>query len=118
NPSIAYFLLMAGFALLVFEFYTAGVGLAGVVGAVAVAGAMVGFSHLPVRWWAFGLLVLATLGFAVDVQAGGLGVWTVIGARAVQGLVLEGEHPERGALDYRERARNRRKRDPAHDLSD
>jgi membrane-bound serine protease (ClpP class) len=78
SPSIAYFLLVAGLALLVFEFYTEGVGLAGLVGAVCVIGAFVGFSHLPVHWWAFGLLLLATFGFAVDVQVGALGIWTVI----------------------------------------
>ena len=83
SPSIAYFLLIAGLALLVFEFYTAGIGLAGLVGALCVIGAFVGFSHLPVQWWAFGLLLLATFGFAVDVQVGALGVWTVIGALAL-----------------------------------
>jgi membrane-bound serine protease (ClpP class) len=83
SPSIAYFLLVAGLALLVFEFYTEGVGLAGLVGAVCVIGAFVGFSHLPVHWWAFGLLLLATFGFAVDVQVGALGIWTVIATIAL-----------------------------------
>jgi membrane-bound serine protease (ClpP class) len=80
SPSIAYFLFVAGLALLVFEFFTAGIGLAGLVGALCAIGAFVGFSHLPVHWWAFALLLLATFGFAVDVQVGALGVWTVIGA--------------------------------------
>jgi membrane-bound serine protease (ClpP class) len=80
SPSIAYLLIVVGLALLVFEFYTAGIGLAGLVGAVCVIGAFVGFSHLPVQWWALGLLFLATFGFAIDVQVGALGVWTVIGA--------------------------------------
>src|SRR5262249_57216786 len=79
SPSIAYFLFVAGLALLVFEFYTAAIGLAGFVGAVCVIGAFVGFSHLPVHWWAFALLLLAAFGFAVDVQVGAVGVWTVIG---------------------------------------
>ncbi|HEY7105805.1 MAG TPA: NfeD family protein [Acidimicrobiia bacterium] len=83
SPSIAYFLFVAGLALLVFEFYTAGVGLAGLVGALCVIGAFVGFSHLPVQWWAFALLLVATFGFAVDVQVGSLGVWTVIGTIAL-----------------------------------
>ncbi|MFI5054122.1 MAG: nodulation protein NfeD, partial [Acidimicrobiia bacterium] len=80
SPSIAYLLIVVGLALIVFEFYTAGIGLAGLVGALCVIGAFVGFSHLPVQWWALGLLFLAPFGFAVDVQAGGLGPWTVIGA--------------------------------------
>lgn len=78
SPSIAYFLVVAGLALIVFEFYTASVGLAGLVGALCLVGAFVGFSHLPVHWWALGLLFLSLFGFAVDVQAGGLGVWTII----------------------------------------
>jgi membrane-bound serine protease (ClpP class) len=78
SPSIAYFLLIAGLALLVFEFYTASIGLAGLVGAVCVIGAFVGLSYLPFHWWALGLLFLSAFGYAIDVQAGGLGVWTVI----------------------------------------
>ena len=78
SPAIAYFLIIAGLALLVFEFYTASIGLAGLVGAVCAIGAFVGFSHLPVQWWALGLLFLSTFGYAIDVQAGGLGVWTGI----------------------------------------
>jgi membrane-bound serine protease (ClpP class) len=80
SPSIAYLLIVVGLALIVFEFYTAGIGLAGFVGALCAIGAFVGFSHLPVHWWALGLLFFATFGFAIDVQAGGFGPWTVIGA--------------------------------------
>ena len=83
SPSIAYLLLVAGLALIVFEFYTCGIGLAGLAGAAALVGALVGFSHLPIAWWAAGLLMVAVFGFAVDVQAGGLGVWTFIGGGAL-----------------------------------
>jgi membrane-bound serine protease (ClpP class) len=83
SPSIAYLLFVSGLALIVFEFYTCGIGLAGLAGAAALVGALVGFSHLPVAWWAAGLLMLAVFGFAVDVQAGGLGVWTFIGGGAL-----------------------------------
>ena len=83
SPSIAYLLFVAGLALIVFEFYTCGIGLAGLAGAASLVGALVGFSHLPVAWWAAGLLMLAVFGFAVDVQAGGLGVWTFIGGGAL-----------------------------------
>ena len=34
SPAVTYLLLLIGLALLVFEFFTAGVGVAGVVGAV------------------------------------------------------------------------------------
>ena len=83
SPSIAYFLVVAGLALIVFEFYTASIGLAGLVGALCVVGAFVGFSHLPVHWWALALLFLSMFGFAIDVQAGGLGPWTFIGTASL-----------------------------------
>src|SRR5690242_20288949 len=79
SPSVAYFLFVAGLSLIVFEFFTAGIGLAGFVGALALVGSLIGFSHLPVHPWALALLALGVLGFAIDVQAGGLGFWTVTG---------------------------------------
>jgi membrane-bound serine protease (ClpP class) len=83
TPWVAYFLFVAGLALIVFEFFTAGVGVAGVVGAFALIGACFGFSHLPVALWAVGLLMLGILGLAIDVQAGTLGPWTFIGGAAL-----------------------------------
>ena len=83
SPSFAYFLLLAGLCLIVFEFFTAAIGLAGATGAVAVVGAFVGFSHLPVEWWALGLLLVAIVGFAIDAQAGRTGAWSVIGSIAL-----------------------------------
>jgi membrane-bound serine protease (ClpP class) len=79
NSSAAYFLLVAGLALVVFEFFAASVGFATAVGALAIVGACFGFSHLPVHWWAVGLLVASAVAFAVDAQAGGLGFWTGVG---------------------------------------
>lgn len=78
SPSIAYFLLVAGLALIVFEFFTISIGLAGGTGAIALVGAFVGFSHLPVTWWALGLILVAMFGYAIDVQAGRVYSWTVI----------------------------------------
>ncbi len=82
-PWVAYFLFVAGLALMLLEFYTASVGIAGAVGAVALVGGCFGFSHLPVAPWAIGLLVLGMFGLAIDLQAGGLGPWTFIGAAAL-----------------------------------
>ncbi|MFM7617037.1 MAG: NfeD family protein [Actinomycetes bacterium] len=79
NPSIAYALLIIGLALIVFEFFTISIGLAGGAGALAVIGACVGFSHLPVTWWGLALLLLSALAFAVDVQVGRPAVWSGIG---------------------------------------
>lgn len=79
TPWAAYFLFAIGGSLIVFEFFTISIGIAGVVGAGCLAGACFGFSHLPVQGWAIGLLLLAFVGYAIDIQAGGLGPWTVIG---------------------------------------
>ena len=78
SPSIAYGLLVVGLALIVFEFFTISIGLAGGTGAVALVGAFVGFDNLPVTWWALALIFVAMFGYAIDVQAGRAYSWTVI----------------------------------------
>lgn len=78
SPSVAYLLLSAGLALVVFELYTAGVGVAAVTGVVCLVLACYGLAVLPTRPWAVALVVLAAFGYAVDVQAGAARAWTVI----------------------------------------
>ncbi|MEX2626289.1 MAG: NfeD family protein, partial [Ilumatobacteraceae bacterium] len=79
SPPVTYLLLLIGLALLVFEFYTAGVGVAGVVGAGSLVLAATGLAALPTNWWAVALLVAATVAFAIDVQVGLPRAWTGIG---------------------------------------
>jgi membrane-bound serine protease (ClpP class) len=79
SPPVAYLLLLIGMALLVFEFYTAGIGIAGVVGAGSLVLAAYGLAALPTRGWAVALLVLAMVAFAIDVQVGLPRVWTGVG---------------------------------------
>ncbi|HUP72821.1 MAG TPA: NfeD family protein [Acidimicrobiales bacterium] len=79
SAPVAYLLFLIGLGLLIFEFYTAGVGIAGVVGAGAFVLGCYGFDVLPARWWAVALLVFSMFGFAVDVQTGVPRVWTGIG---------------------------------------
>jgi membrane-bound serine protease (ClpP class) len=79
SPPVAYLLFLVGLSLLIFEFFTAGVGIAGVVGAFATILACYGLAELPARWWAVGLLVAAMLAFAVDVQVGIPRFWTGVG---------------------------------------
>jgi membrane-bound serine protease (ClpP class) len=79
SPPVAYLLFAMGMALLVFELYTAGIGVAGVVGAVFVILGSYGLSVLPARPLGVALLVLAIFGFAVDVQTGVPRIWTAIG---------------------------------------
>lgn len=79
SPPVAYLLFLIGLALLIFEFFTAGVGIAGVVGAGSTILACYGLAELPARWWAVGLLVAAMVAFAVDVQVGIPRFWTGVG---------------------------------------
>ncbi len=79
SPPVAYLLFLIGLALLIFEFYTAGVGVAGVVGAGSVILACYGLAALPARGWAVALIVVAMLAFAVDVQVGIPRFWTGVG---------------------------------------
>lgn len=79
SPAVAYLLLLIGLALLIFEFYTAGVGIAGVVGAVCLLLACTGLATLPTRPWAVALIVAAMVAFAVDVQVGIPRFWTGVG---------------------------------------
>ncbi|HET9729990.1 MAG TPA: NfeD family protein [Acidimicrobiia bacterium] len=83
RPWVAYFLFLLGLALIILEFFTASVGIAGFVGACALVGACFGFSHLPVEWWALALLGFGMFGLSIDVQVGGLGPWTFIGTAAL-----------------------------------
>jgi membrane-bound serine protease (ClpP class) len=82
SPSVAYLALAIAIGLLLFEFYTAGIGVAGVVGAGALVLAGYGLGALPFNAWALGLLALSAFAFAVDIQSGVPRVWTGIGLGA------------------------------------
>jgi len=82
SPSVAYLLLVVALGLLLFEFFTAGVGIAGVVGAVSAVLAGFGLGELPVNLWALVLVVLGVIAVAIDVQTGIPRAWTVIGMTA------------------------------------
>ncbi len=82
SPSVAYLLLVLGLGLLLFEFFTAGVGVAGVVGAgFAVLGGY-GVAALPFNSWALALILLSMVGFAIDMQTGIPRLWTIISMAA------------------------------------
>ena len=78
SPAMAYLLFLIAAALLIFEFYTAGVGIAGAIGAFCFIIGGYGLSVLPTQWWALALLIIAMLGYAVDVQTGVSQLWSVI----------------------------------------
>ena len=79
SPAVAYLLMVVGLALMIFELFTAGVGVAGVVGAGSFVLACYGMAVLPVRWWSLALLVLSMIAFGVDVQTGVPRFWTGVG---------------------------------------
>ena len=64
---------------MIFEFFTAGVGIAGAVGAVCTVLAFTGLAVLPTRTWALALIMLAMIAFAIDVQVGIPRFWTGVG---------------------------------------
>lgn len=78
SPPMAYLLFLIGAGLLIFELYTAGVGIAGVLGAGCFILGCYGLEVLPTRPWAVALLVISMLGYAVDVQTGVSQAWSVI----------------------------------------
>jgi membrane-bound serine protease (ClpP class) len=78
SPPVAYLLFVIGMALLLFELFTAGVGVAGVVGAGAFLLGCYGLAVLPTRPLAVALLVFAMFGYAIDIQTGVPRVWTGI----------------------------------------
>lgn len=79
SPPIAYLFFVIGACLLVFEFFTAGVGIAGLVGAVLTVLGTYGLAELPSRPVAVTVLVFALLAFSIDVQVGVPRLWTGIG---------------------------------------
>ena len=79
SPAVAYLLFIIGMALLIFEFFTAGVGVAGVVGAVCLVLSCYGLAALPLNGWALAAIVVSMVAFAVDVQVGIPRLWTGVG---------------------------------------
>ncbi len=78
SPAVAYLLFVIGLALLLFELFTAGVGVAGVVGAGSVLLGCYGLAALPTRPAAVALLLFAIFGYGVDIQTGVPRTWTGI----------------------------------------
>lgn len=79
SPEVAYLAFVGGLALLIFELYTAGVGIAGLLGAFLVAMGSYGLAILPTRWWAVGALLVAAAALAVDIQVNLPRLYTVVG---------------------------------------
>ena len=79
SPPVAYLLLTIGMGLMLFEFFTAGIGVAGVVGALLFILAGYGLSVLPHNTWALVLLAASMVAFGIDIQTSVPRFWTVAG---------------------------------------
>lgn len=79
SPPSAYLLTTIGLALLIFEFFTAGIGVGAFVGAVCLILGTLGMGALPMSGFGLTLLILSMVAFAVDVQVGVPRFWTGVG---------------------------------------
>lgn len=79
DPEVAYLLLLLGVFGLIFELYNPGIGLAGLLGAVALLLALYALTVLPTNWLGVGLIAIAVAFFLVDLQTAGLGGFSIGG---------------------------------------
>jgi membrane-bound serine protease (ClpP class) len=79
NPTLAYLLIIGGALAMMFEVFQPGFGVAGVSGFVLFGLGLYGLAVLPVRWLAFGLIVLGLALLAIDLAIGALGALTAGG---------------------------------------
>lgn len=79
SPAVAYLLLLVGMSMLLLDFFTGGIGVAGGVGCGSLLLACYGLGVLDIRIWALLALIVAMLGFAIDLQTGVPRFWTVFG---------------------------------------
>lgn len=87
TPDVAYLLLLIGMFGIIFELYNPGIGLGGILGAVALLLGFYSLSVLPTNWAGVLLIVLAVVFLLVDLHTAGLGVWT---AGGIAGLIAGG----------------------------
>ncbi len=90
SPEIAFLLLLAGIFGLIFELYNPGIGLAGIIGAAALAMGFYGLSVLPTNWLGVLAVVVSVVLLLVDLHTGGLGGWSLggLGLLVAGGLMM------------------------------
>jgi membrane-bound serine protease (ClpP class) len=90
NPTIAYLLLTAGFAGIVFEFFSPGMVAPGVLGAIALLLGFYGTAQLPVNAVGVLLFIVAIVLFVLELKIGGHAVFAVGGIASLiaSGLLL------------------------------
>ena len=96
RPEVAFFFLMAGLTIAVFEFYAVGPAVAAVVAAISLGLGAYGPATLPLRWWALALMLAGVGLLASSYQRGGVLFLSSTGmaAIAVSGLYLFDAGPQ------------------------
>jgi membrane-bound serine protease (ClpP class) len=79
GPEAAFFFLVVGLSLMVFEFYAAGPGVAAAVAVICLLLGGYGISVLPVRWWAVALVPAGLALYTIDFQRNDLGWKSILG---------------------------------------
>jgi len=79
RPEAAFFFLLAGLALAVFEFYAAGPGLAAAVGAVSLLLAGYGLAVMPTWWPALAAVLAGVVLYVIDLQRNDLAWRSILG---------------------------------------
>lgn len=82
TPVFIYLLVAIGLALLLFEVFQPGFGVAGLAGLITLGIGVFGLTVLPVAWWAVALVVLGLVLFAVDTAVAGFGPLTLAATAA------------------------------------
>jgi membrane-bound serine protease (ClpP class) len=82
DPNVAYLLFTLGVLGLAAELYNPGLYFPGVIGALALALALVGFGHLPIAWAGIVLLVVAMGLLVAELQVIGFGALGLAGLAA------------------------------------
>ena len=84
TPEAAFFFLVIGLTIAVFEFYALGPGVAAGVAAISLILGGWGVVTLPTNWWALAMVVLAFLLLVTAHQLGGIFFLTLLGAVILQ----------------------------------
>ena len=87
DPNVAFLLISLGSLAIIAEIYTAGIGLAGILGGTALIAGFAGIGNLPFSWAGVALLAATLVLFGLEVQAPGVGIF---GAAGTVTLVLGG----------------------------
>ncbi|MGS0682818.1 NfeD family protein [Shewanella sp. 125m-7] len=79
NPNVAYILMLIGIYGILLEFYSPGIGIAGITGAISLLIAMYAFQMLPVSYAGLGLLLLGLALITIESFAPSFGLFGIGG---------------------------------------